>query len=187
MLIKTSRLVLEPYGTKHYDTTVVYSTDPENTKMMCFMPCESGEEVMDYLRKCEIQWSKEKPEYLDAAILHDGKHIGAVSVEFFDNMTIGELGWIISKAEWGSGFAYEAAAAFMQYCTEKFGVKKYIAHADSENTASIRVMEKLGMKLVSVSDGRKNRISDEPRREVLYESAVSDNSPDFCNKDVPTC
>ena len=97
MLIKTKRLTLEPYGTKHYDTAVIYSTDPENTKMMCFLPCDSKEEVMEYLRKCEIQWKREKPAYLDAAILLDGRHIGAVSVEFLENGTVGELGWIIQK------------------------------------------------------------------------------------------
>ena len=169
MILKTGRLMLEPYSVRHYETAAAYSTDPENTKMMCFMPCESGEEVMDYLRKCELQWSMEKPEYLDAAVILDGRHIGSVSIEFLEDRTAGELGWIINKTEWGRGYAYEAAAAFMKYCSEKFCIKKYIAHADSENTASVRVMEKLGMKLVSVSGNRKNRGSDELRSEVLYE------------------
>ena len=168
MILKTGRLMLEPYSVRHYETAAAYSTDPENTKMMCFMPCESGEEVMDYLRKCELQWGMEKPEYLDAAVILDGRHIGSVSIEFLEDRTVGELGWIINKTEWGRGYAYEAAAAFMKYCSEKFGIKKYIAHADSENTASVRVMEKLGMKLVSVSGNRKNRGSDELRSEVLY-------------------
>ena len=172
MLVKTKRLTLEPYGTKHYDTAVIYSTDPENTKMMCFFLFDSKEEVMEYLRKCEIQWKKEKPAYLDAAILLDGRHIGAVSVEFLENGTVGELGWIIQKNFWGSGYAYEAAEAFMEYCTRQFGIRKYIAHADSENAASIRVMEKLGMKFVSVTDGRKNRLSDELCKEVLYEMQI---------------
>ena len=67
MNIQTERIKLEPLGTKHFNTTCRYSTDPENTKMMCFLPCDSDDEVMNYLRKCEIQWTMETPEYLDAA------------------------------------------------------------------------------------------------------------------------
>lgn len=169
MILRTKRLLLEPLGEKHYATTYEYSTDPENTKMMCFMPCDSGEEVRDYLQKCEIQWQKQIPEYLDAAVILDGMHIGAVSIEFFEQHTTGELGWIISKKQWGHGYAAEAAEEFMRYCSERFGIKRYIAHADAENTASMRVMEKLGMKRVSLHGGRKNRGCDEERMECLYE------------------
>lgn len=174
MMIKCERISLEPLAVKHYSTAYEYSTDIENTRMMCFMPCDDGSEVMDYLSKCEKQWNSDKPEYLDAAVMLDDKHIGAVSVEFLENGTVGEFGWIIHKNYWGNGYAVEAVRHFMKYCTEKYGLKKYIAHADSENTASKRVMEKLGMSLVSISTGRKNRNSDELRNECLYEIIAQD-------------
>ncbi len=172
MKIYTERLMLEPLGTKHYKTTYRYSTDPENTEMMCYLPCDSGEEVMDYLIKCEKQWQMEKPEYLDAAVMLDGVHIGAVSIELLDNYTTGEFGWIIDKNYWGRGYAAEAARYFMQYMKDRFCLKKFIAHADSENTASVKVMEKLGMKRSSFHGGRKNRNSDEDRTEYLYEISL---------------
>lgn len=174
MIIQTERLLLEPLAVKHYDTTLVYSIDPENTRMMCFLPCENGEEVMRYLQKCELQWQEERPDYLDAAIMLNGVHIGAVSVEFLENRTVGEFGWIIQKAYWGKGYTAEAAKAFMQYCNKRFQLRKFIAHADSENYASVRVMEKLGMRFVSSSGGRKNRGSDEERMETLYEIMIDD-------------
>ena len=172
MKIITERLMLEPLTVKHYETTLKYSTDPENTKMMCFLPCDDGEEVMRYLKKCEVQWQKERPEYLDAAILVAGVHIGAVSIEFQENGTVGEFGWIINNLYRGKGYTVEAAKAFMKYCTERFGIYRYIAHADSENCASIRVMEKLGMNFVNISGERKNRNSDEERKECLYELII---------------
>ena len=156
MNIQTERIKLEPLGTKHFNTTCRYSTDPENTKMMCFLPCDSDDEVMNYLRKCEIQWTMETPEYLDAAILSEGVHVGAVSIELLENY-------------WGRGFAVEAAAAFMKYVNNRFGLKRFIAHADADNSSSIRVMEKLGMRKKSISSGRKNRSSEEERMECLYE------------------
>lgn len=56
----------------------------------------------------------------------------------------------------------------MEYCRAS-GPSRFIAHCDSENTASRRVMEKLGMSLREISHGRKNRSSDEERDECLYE------------------
>lgn len=169
MRIETERLTLVPLGTVHFDTTLIYSTDPDNTRMMCFLPCDNGEEVMDYLVKCEKQWKMEKPEYLDAAVLLNGQHIGAVSIELLEEGTVGEFGWIIHKAHWGRGYAAEAALALMQYMTEHFGIRHYIAHCDTENAASVRVMEKLGMTLAQTISGRKNRNCDELRKEYLFE------------------
>ena len=173
MILHTKRLMLEPLGTKHYETTYRYSTDPENSRMMCFLPCDDGNEVKRNLKKCELQWNQDLPEYLDAAIINDGVHIGAVSIEFLENGTVGELGWIINKSQWGKGYAAEAAQCFVQYITEYLGVMKYIAHCDAENYPSVRVMEKLGMKRKSIHGGRKNRNSDEDRMEYLYEMTIS--------------
>jgi RimJ/RimL family protein N-acetyltransferase len=55
------------------------------------------------------------------------------------------LGYNLSRAHWGHGFATEAAAAVIKAAFQSFGLRKVIAHADARNTASIRVMEKLGM------------------------------------------
>ena len=169
MKIKSERLELEPLSCTHYTTAVKYSLDPENTRLMCFLPCDDGEEVMNYLRKCESQWKKDKPDYLDAAVLLDGVHIGAISIEFFEEYKIGELGWIISREYWGRGYAAEAAQVFMDFCKTRFGLKKFIAHTDSDNIASASVAKKLGMNLISETRGRKNRNSDEIRNEYLFE------------------
>ncbi len=172
MLIKTKRLTLEPLSVRHFESTKVYSTDPENTRMMCFLPCDSVEEVLDYLKKCDIQWSANAPEYLDAALILDGEHIGAVSIEILEDGSIGELGWIIRKNYWGKGYAVEGAEAFIGYFKERFGITHYIAHCDADNTASIRVMEKLGMDLKDRYYGRKNRNSENICYECLYELFV---------------
>ncbi len=47
-------------------------------------------------------------------------------------------------------------------------VRKFIAHCDSENISSYRVMEKLGMFLTSKTKGRRNKFSDEDREELMY-------------------
>lgn len=54
-------------------------------------------------------------------------------------------------------------------CKRKIKGKKIIAHCDTENVPSYKTMEKIGMHRVSESGDRKNKYSDEERREYIYE------------------
>jgi RimJ/RimL family protein N-acetyltransferase len=56
-----------------------------------------------------------------------------------------EAGWTIGRAYWGLGYATEAAAACLAAAWSQPGVTEIVAAAHVENTASHRVMEKLGM------------------------------------------
>lgn len=102
-------------------------------------------------------------------MLLDGRHIGSVSAYLEENGTAWELGWIISREAHGCGYAAEAARALMEYCLETTGIRRFIAHCDSENSASQRVMQKLGLRFAEEHSGRKNRGSDEVRSEMMFE------------------
>jgi ribosomal-protein-alanine N-acetyltransferase len=56
----------------------------------------------------------------------------------------------------GEGYATEAAAAVLSYALEKLALPKVKADVDEPNAASVRVLEKLGMKRVkrAVVEGR---------------------------------
>lgn len=169
MQINTQRLTLEPLGIKHLDSTHVYASDPELTKYMMFLPVEDISETERYLAKCENEMTKSEPAFYELAVLLDRKHIGSVSAYLEENGSAWELGWIISQEFHGNGYAAEAAAALMNFCCEATPVRRFIAHCDSENIPSQQVMKKLGMSLAGECSGRKNRGSDEIRREMLFE------------------
>jgi RimJ/RimL family protein N-acetyltransferase len=57
-----------------------------------------------------------------------------------------EIGYGMAKSYWGRGFASEAAAATMKYGFEQLHLPRIVAIAWPENTASLRVLEKLGMR-----------------------------------------
>jgi RimJ/RimL family protein N-acetyltransferase len=80
----------------------------------------------------------------------------------------GELGWIINKKYWGNGYAEEAAKEILNFAIKELKVRKFVAHCDSENISSFRVMKKIGMSLVSKSQGRRNKSSNEAREELMY-------------------
>jgi [ribosomal protein S5]-alanine N-acetyltransferase len=47
---------------------------------------------------------------------------------------------------WGNGYATEAASAVLSYALEKLALPKVRADVDEPNIASVRVLEKLGMR-----------------------------------------
>lgn len=49
---------------------------------------------------------------------------------------------------WGLGYATEAASALLRYAFESLSLAKVKADVDEPNVASVRVLEKLGMKRV---------------------------------------
>ncbi len=164
--IVTERLVLAPLGVDYLDSVNEYALDYENTKYMCHLPKRDSDETLSFLRDVEAEWEKDTPGFYEFAVLYKNSQIGAVSISFENG--IGELGWIINRKFWGKGFATEAAKGLVGYFSIH-GHLRFIAHCDTENAASFRVMEKLGMTRTGMSGGRKNRTASEESFEYQYE------------------
>lgn len=55
-----------------------------------------------------------------------------------------ELGYLFAQKHWGKGYATEIAQAALAYGFNKLGFREIIALTDLENTASQKVLEKIG-------------------------------------------
>lgn len=168
MNIYTKRLLLVPLGPQYLISTHKYSSDFDNTKYMIHLPNIDIIETQSFLDSVHAEWQKNSPQFYEYAILLDNEHIGAVSIYINKDNAEGELGWIICKKYWGNGFATEAAREIINFAIQELKVTKFIAHCDSENIGSYKVMEKLGMTLVNKKRGRRNKLSDEDREELMY-------------------
>jgi len=56
-----------------------------------------------------------------------------------------EVGWAIHPDEWGKGYAGEAARQAMDWAFKHLNAHRIVAFCHADNSASVRVMEKLGM------------------------------------------
>jgi len=68
---------------------------------------------------------------------------GLVKRDFLEDV---DIGFALLPGFWGQGYAYEAAAAVMEYGKEALGLKRIVAITNPENHSSIRLLEKLGLK-----------------------------------------
>jgi [ribosomal protein S5]-alanine N-acetyltransferase len=57
-----------------------------------------------------------------------------------------ELGYTLGKPWWGRGYATEAAGAWLEAAFARLGVREVVALAEPANAASLRVLEKVGMR-----------------------------------------
>ena len=58
-----------------------------------------------------------------------------------------EIAWRLKRSAWGNGYATEAAKAIVKYAFETEKIHRLIATCQPENNASVRVCEKLAMRL----------------------------------------
>lgn len=57
-----------------------------------------------------------------------------------------DIGYAFLPEHWGQGYAFEAADATLAHGAGKFGLKRIIGVVSDHNAASIRVLEKIGMR-----------------------------------------
>lgn len=166
--LTTERLTLKPMCSDYLASTHEYASDRETCKFMLFLPNDTLADTLDYLRDAEAEAAKDQPSYYEMAVFLGDMHIGAVSLYLGGEPESAELGWTFNKRYHGHGYATEAAGALLKFAADELGIRRFCAHCDSENAASRRVMEKLGMKLAGEYGGRHNKLSPEERRECLY-------------------
>ena len=67
-----------------------------------------------------------------------------------------DIGYALLPEFWSQGYALESASAVLSYANEKLGLKRVVAVTNSDNTSSIRLLEKMGFKyeqMVRLSEG----------------------------------
>jgi len=75
-----------------------------------------------------------------------GEFVGDSGLLPMDDSPEFELGYRLAKDFWAMGLATECGRAWLDAAFTRFGLKTVIAFADERHTASLRVMQKLGMK-----------------------------------------
>ena len=169
MELKTERLILRPADISYLSSTHAYAGDAENTKYMMFLPYADEEETAEFLRDSAAQWAKDQPERYEVVILFGDVHIGGITLYMMEDRSEAELGWVLHRDYLRRGFATEAAKAVMDFAKDSLGVRRIFAGCDSENVASYKLMEKLGMTHASTGTRTNRSMGDEVRVEMVYE------------------
>lgn len=75
-----------------------------------------------------------------------GESIGMGGLIKRDTLEDVDIGYAFLPRFWSKGYAIEATRAVKEYAREAIGLNRLVAIVDPQNEASIRVLEKLGLK-----------------------------------------
>lgn len=82
----------------------------------------------------------------------DGRFVGRAGFTLMEEHGVFELGYAIMREEWGKGFATEIAEGLARWFLANRPEPRFVAFAYTENEASIRVMQKIGMTEIEPRD-----------------------------------
>ena len=136
--IRTPRLILRPFRDSDYDDLFEFLSQLENDEFEGYpgITCENGREHLKYRIGSE--------EFFAVELADAGKVIGNIYCGSRD-FNAKETGYIINKHYQGQGFAAEALDAVIRNAFAE-GAHRVFAECDPRNTASWKLLEKVGMK-----------------------------------------
>jgi len=147
--IRTERLLLRPFEPGDLDAMAVIHGDPAVVRFL-YLGVRDRDALRPVLEEKgqRTVLAKEGDSLNLAAVLAaTGELVGDV-VLFWrsEEHRMGEVGYIFDPAHAGRGYATEAARALLRLGFEELGLHRIVGRLDARNTASARVLERLGMR-----------------------------------------
>jgi [ribosomal protein S5]-alanine N-acetyltransferase len=141
--ITTERLTLRPFRESDAQDVFEYASDPAFRRYAPYIPADySPADAIEYVQqRIKADWNT-GPTF---AVDYQDKVIGAITIRIDEDGDV-EVGYGISADYQGQGLATEATSAALEWAISIFGADSIFATADALNHASIRVLEKLGLK-----------------------------------------
>ena len=146
-MIKTKRIYLRRFTIDEADLLFQLDGDADVMKYITLGIPRTMDEVIEKSMPRILKSYQDKTDFgiFAAYLINSEKYIGWFQFEkdkeFEDSI---EIGWRLKKQYWGNGYATEVAIVLCELGI-KMG-KTIVARAMIENLASIRVMEKAGLK-----------------------------------------
>jgi len=144
--IRTARLLLREFEARDRDDVHEYASDPETVRYMDWGPNtpEVTDERLRALLAEQRKWPR--PEVNLAVEASDiRKVIGSVRIRLGPQRSA-DFGYVLGRRWWRVGYGYEATSALLQTAFARLDVHRAWASCDVRNTASLRLLEKLGMR-----------------------------------------
>jgi [ribosomal protein S5]-alanine N-acetyltransferase len=172
--LKTARLDLRAYRQEDWKQVHIYGADPDFSKYEIWGP-NTLEDTHKFVSDMILQ-AQTKPRYkFDFALnlKENGLMIGGCGIRREAELSdVANLGWAITPLYQGQGYATEAAKSLIQFGFQDLKLSLIYATCDTRNIASLKVMEKLGMKQVGIIKGHleiKGHMRDSYRYEIRSE------------------
>lgn len=152
-ILNSGRLRYEPIADRHFDGLHAMNRDPDVMRYLLGRP-ETPDETRAMIARVRTRWAEWGYSWwalIDAA---SGELVGAGGIQHLgrDRANPHEIGWRLRRASWGLGLATEAARTLADHAFTVLEAPRLCAVRHPDNTASLRVMDKLGMRFTGIEE-----------------------------------
>ena len=149
MQLETERLILREFIIDDWTAVLAYQSDPLYLRYYSWSDRTPGN-VRSFVNMF-LDWQRERPrtKFQLAIVPKDSSQlVGNCGIRII-NMELREanIGYELDSQFWGKGYATEAALAILRFGFEDLGLHRIFATTLAANKGSVRVLEKLGLRL----------------------------------------
>jgi len=152
LILETDRLILRELLVSDAEAFFAMDSNPNVHRYLWNKPTQEIEETIETIAFVRKQYvdngigrfaviSKETNEFMGWAGLKFNTEMVNNKTNFYD------IGYRLDEKFWGKGYASEASFVWLKYAFETLKIKTIDAAAHSDNSASNRILEKIGMKM----------------------------------------
>jgi len=151
-VLTTERLVLRPVTLRDHAALMAHWTAPEVRLFLFDGGIMSEDEVTEAIE--DSSWDFAAAGYGLWLIQEQGREelVGTAGLRPLEDLGL-EIFYSLAPGSWGRGYATEAARAVVEHALDTLGLPEVLAEVDEGNTASIRVIERLGLTPFEVVPG----------------------------------
>ncbi|WEB41046.1 GNAT family N-acetyltransferase [Streptomyces yunnanensis] len=147
--LRTERLDLRPVRHDDFDAVYAYQRRPEVCRYLYWGPHDEAASRASVADKTTRTTLRESGDFLQlAVVVHEtGTLVGDVTFVYASRRhRQGGIGYVFNPEHAGRGYATEAARALLELGFDQLGLHRVQAELDGRNTASAKLLERLGMR-----------------------------------------
>lgn len=162
-ILETKRLRLREFNT--HDTTFIIEllNSPGWIEYIGDRNVKTEQQAIEYLQNGPMKSYAQNGFGLSMVETKQGEHIGMCGIIKRDTLENPDIGFAFLPQFTGKGYAYEIASATLLYALNNLKISKISAITLPHNERSIKLLEKIGMRLI------KSFVSEKNEELVLFE------------------
>lgn len=167
-VLETDRLILRRLSAEDAGFILRLLNEPSWIRFIGNKGVRSLEDARNYILKGPVDMYARLGFGLYLVELKEaGLPIGICGLIKRDSLKDVDIGFAFLPEFWGQGYAYESAAAVIEYGRNALGLKRIVAITSVDNESSIKLLEKLGLRFEGVV-----KLSDDAEEVNLFGTKV---------------
>lgn len=150
LILETPRLFLRRFTDCDEDALLILAlnSDADVLKYLHEPILRDKDHAMEILTKNILPQYENNLGRWAVHLKHSNEFIGWCGLKYRPELRETDLGYRLMKSAWGKGYASEAAAATLKFGFDSLGLDSITGRAHIDNTASLVILEKIGMQYV---------------------------------------